>query len=195
MTVMAIYVAACRSTPFAAQGKRPKHRDRPAYPRTWTSCRTTAQSSLRARLGPSSRPCACSSASPGGRRPRGSCCSRPATGRPACRISAPSPRCSAPRWCGRRSHACRDLPTELYAFSDDMDGLRKVPDNIPTRRWWPQHLGQPLTAIPDPFGTHDELRRAHERPAAGVPRRVRLRLHLQERAPTATAAARSTRRC
>ena len=48
-----------------------------------------------------------------------------------------------------------DLPTELYAFSDDMDGLRKVPDNIPNRELVERHLGRPLTAIPDPFGTHD----------------------------------------
>jgi lysyl-tRNA synthetase class 1 len=47
-----------------------------------------------------------------------------------------------------------DLPTELYAFSDDMDGLRKVPDNVPDREMLEQHLMRPLTAIPDPFGTH-----------------------------------------
>ncbi len=48
-----------------------------------------------------------------------------------------------------------DLPTELYAFSDDMDGLRKVPDNLPNQAMVAEHLGRPLTAIPDPFGTHD----------------------------------------
>jgi lysyl-tRNA synthetase class 1 len=47
-----------------------------------------------------------------------------------------------------------NLPTELYAFSDDMDGLRKVPDNVPDRAMLEEHLGRPLTAIPDPFGTH-----------------------------------------
>jgi lysyl-tRNA synthetase, class I len=47
-----------------------------------------------------------------------------------------------------------DLPTELYAFSDDMDGLRKVPDNVPNQGMVAEHLGRPLTAIPDPFGTH-----------------------------------------
>jgi lysyl-tRNA synthetase class 1 len=47
-----------------------------------------------------------------------------------------------------------DLPTELYAFSDDMDGLRKVPDNVPNQAMVAEHLGRPLTAIPDPFGTH-----------------------------------------
>ena len=47
-----------------------------------------------------------------------------------------------------------DLPTELAAFSDDMDGLRKVPDNVPNQEMVTRHLGRPLTAIPDPFGTH-----------------------------------------
>ncbi|MBM3524642.1 MAG: lysine--tRNA ligase [Alphaproteobacteria bacterium] len=47
-----------------------------------------------------------------------------------------------------------DLPTRLFAFSDDMDGLRKVPDNIPNGGMLAEHIGRPLTAIPDPFGTH-----------------------------------------
>jgi lysyl-tRNA synthetase class 1 len=46
------------------------------------------------------------------------------------------------------------IPTRLYAFSDDRDGLRKVPDNIPNRDMVGKHLGKPLTDIPDPFGTH-----------------------------------------
>jgi lysyl-tRNA synthetase class 1 len=46
-----------------------------------------------------------------------------------------------------------DLPTRLYAFSDDMDGLRAIPDNIPNAEMVEQHLHKPLTAIPDPFGT------------------------------------------
>ena len=50
-----------------------------------------------------------------------------------------------------------DAPTRLFAFSDDMDGLRKVPDNIPERDKVAEHLGKPLTAIPDPFGTHDSF--------------------------------------
>ncbi len=49
------------------------------------------------------------------------------------------------------------LPTKLFAFSDDMDGLRKVPDNIPTPEKMEPHLGKPLTAIPDPFGTHESF--------------------------------------
>jgi len=50
-----------------------------------------------------------------------------------------------------------DVPTRLIAFSDDMDGLRKVPDNIPDREMVAQHLGKPLTEVPDPFGTHDSF--------------------------------------
>jgi lysyl-tRNA synthetase class 1 len=44
--------------------------------------------------------------------------------------------------------------TRLIAFSDDMDGLRKVPDNVPNKELLAKHLGQPLTRVPDPFGTH-----------------------------------------
>jgi lysyl-tRNA synthetase class 1 len=50
-----------------------------------------------------------------------------------------------------------DLPTRLIAFSDDMDGLRKVPDNVPGQELLAQHLGQPLTVVPDPFGTHESF--------------------------------------
>jgi lysyl-tRNA synthetase class 1 len=46
-----------------------------------------------------------------------------------------------------------DQPTRLFAFSDDMDGLRAVPDNIPNAAMVAQHLQRPLTSIPDPFGT------------------------------------------
>ena len=44
--------------------------------------------------------------------------------------------------------------SRLIAFSDDMDGLRKVPDNVPNRDELAGFLGQPLTRVPDPFGTH-----------------------------------------
>ena len=50
-----------------------------------------------------------------------------------------------------------DAPTRLLAFSDDMDGLRKVPDNIPGGAMLAAHLGQPLSVIPDPFGTHESF--------------------------------------
>src|ERR1700676_1461662 len=46
------------------------------------------------------------------------------------------------------------VKTRLIAFSDDMDGLRKVPDNVPNKEMVAQHLGLPLTKVPDPFGTH-----------------------------------------
>jgi len=42
-------------------------------------------------------------------------------------------------------------PTRLIAFSDDMDGLRKVPDNIPNRELMTENLHKPLSRIPDPF--------------------------------------------
>jgi lysyl-tRNA synthetase class 1 len=54
-------------------------------------------------------------------------------------------------------HALSDRPTRLIAFSDDMDGLRKVPDNVPNKAMLTEHLGKPLTRIPDPFGTHDSF--------------------------------------
>ncbi|AEO46986.1 lysine--tRNA ligase [Rhodospirillum rubrum] len=47
-----------------------------------------------------------------------------------------------------------EMPARLFTFSDDMDGLRKVPDNIPNKEVVRPHLGKPLTRIPDPFGTH-----------------------------------------
>ncbi len=47
------------------------------------------------------------------------------------------------------------IPTKLIAFSDDMDGFRKVPDNMPNPDMLKTHLGKPLTDVPDPFGTHD----------------------------------------
>ena len=50
-----------------------------------------------------------------------------------------------------------DLPCKLFAFSDDMDGLRKVPDNVPNPEMVAEHLGKPLTAIPDPFETHESF--------------------------------------
>jgi lysyl-tRNA synthetase, class I len=45
------------------------------------------------------------------------------------------------------------MPTKLIAFSDDMDGLRKVPDNVPKKDMLREYLNKPLTSVPDPFGT------------------------------------------
>ncbi|AWZ03191.1 lysine--tRNA ligase [Rhodobiaceae bacterium] len=50
-----------------------------------------------------------------------------------------------------------DVPTKLLCFSDDMDGLRKVPDNVPNKEMLTEHLNRPLTKVPDPFGTHDSF--------------------------------------
>ena len=50
-----------------------------------------------------------------------------------------------------------DIPTKLFAFSDDMDGMRKVPDNIPDGDKLQEFLHLPLSAVPDPFGTHDNF--------------------------------------
>lgn len=46
------------------------------------------------------------------------------------------------------------IRTRLIAFSDDMDGLRKVPDNVPNKEMLTEDLGKPLTVVRDPFGTH-----------------------------------------
>ena len=54
-------------------------------------------------------------------------------------------------------HELTGAPTRLVAFSDDMDGLRKVPDNVPQQEMLAQHIGKPLTQIPDPFGTHESF--------------------------------------
>ena len=47
-----------------------------------------------------------------------------------------------------------DIPTEIITFSDDMDGLRKVPDNIPNKELLENNLHKPLTNIPDPFNKY-----------------------------------------
>ncbi len=44
-----------------------------------------------------------------------------------------------------------DLPKEIITFSDDMDGLRKVPENIPNKEILEDNLHKPLTVVPDPF--------------------------------------------
>ncbi|MDH2313049.1 lysine--tRNA ligase [Methylobacterium brachiatum] len=62
------------------------------------------------------------------------------------------------------------VPTRLLAFSDDMDGLRKVPDNVPNREMLAAHLGKPLSRIPDPF--------SNEYPSFGAANNARLRAFL-----------------
>src|SRR5262245_12948424 len=56
-------------------------------------------------------------------------------------------------WVGQ-ALAAAGRPWELVAFSDDMDGLRKVPLNMPREALEP-HLGRPLSRVPDPFGCHE----------------------------------------
>jgi lysyl-tRNA synthetase class 1 len=62
------------------------------------------------------------------------------------------------------------IKTRLLAFSDDMDGLRKVPDNVPNRDMMTAHLGKPLTRVPDPFSS--------EHPSFGAANNARLRAFL-----------------
>lgn len=50
-----------------------------------------------------------------------------------------------------------DIPTKLIAFSDDMDGLRKVPGNVPNQEQMSEDLHLPLTKVRDPFGTHESF--------------------------------------
>ena len=50
-----------------------------------------------------------------------------------------------------------DIPTRLICFSDDMDGMRKVPDNVPNTEMLHEHLQKPLTSVPDPFGEFDSF--------------------------------------
>ncbi len=47
-----------------------------------------------------------------------------------------------------------DIPTKLLVFSDDMDGMRKVPENVPNPEMLREHLQRPLTVVPDPFGEY-----------------------------------------
>jgi len=63
------------------------------------------------------------------------------------------------------------IKTRLIAFSDDMDGLRKVPDNVPQKDLLAKFLNKPLTKVPDPFGTH---------PSFGEHNNARLRVFLDQ---------------
>jgi lysyl-tRNA synthetase class 1 len=49
------------------------------------------------------------------------------------------------------------IKTRLISFSDDMDGLRKVPTNVPNREMLARYLEQPLTKVPDPFGKFESF--------------------------------------
>lgn len=62
------------------------------------------------------------------------------------------------------------VKTKLLCFSDDMDGLRKVPENVPDREKMEHYLGQPLSRVPDPFGD--------DYPSFGAANNARLRAFL-----------------
>jgi lysyl-tRNA synthetase class 1 len=50
-----------------------------------------------------------------------------------------------------------DIPTRLICFSDDLDGMRKVPGNVPNQAALRAHLQKPLTSVPDPFGEYESF--------------------------------------
>ena len=50
-----------------------------------------------------------------------------------------------------------DIPTRLICFSDDLDGMRKIPDNVPNPEALKEHLQKPLTSVPDPFNTYESF--------------------------------------
>ncbi len=50
-----------------------------------------------------------------------------------------------------------DIPTRLICFSDDLDGMRKIPGNVPNPEMLKEHLQKPLTSVPDPFGEFDSF--------------------------------------
>jgi lysyl-tRNA synthetase class 1 len=57
----------------------------------------------------------------------------------------------------RAFEALSDIPTKLICFSDDLDGMRKVPSNVPNPEILEQHLQRPLTSVPDPFGEYESF--------------------------------------
>ncbi len=57
----------------------------------------------------------------------------------------------------RAFEALSDIPTKLICFSDDLDGMRKVPGNVPNPENLQEHLQRPLSAVPDPFGEYDSF--------------------------------------
>jgi lysyl-tRNA synthetase, class I len=50
-----------------------------------------------------------------------------------------------------------DIPTRLICFSDDVDGMRKVPENVPNQDMLRQHMQLPLTSVPDPYGEYESF--------------------------------------
>lgn len=60
-------------------------------------------------------------------------------------------------WVRKAFKEISSCDSKLIAFSDDMDGLRKVPENVPNRSFLSNYINQPLTAVPDPFDTHSSF--------------------------------------
>ncbi|ARE41508.1 Lysyl-tRNA synthetase (class I) [Rhodovulum sp. P5] len=57
----------------------------------------------------------------------------------------------------RAFEAISDIPTRLICFSDDLDGMRKVPDNVPNQEMLRANIQKPLTSVPDPFGEFESF--------------------------------------
>ena len=92
-----------------------------------------------------------------GRRPRATCCSRPATGRRGLPHIGTFGEVARTTMIRRAFEAISDIPTRLICFSDDMDGMRKVPDNVPNQAMLRENLQRPLTSVPDPFGEYESF--------------------------------------
>ena len=84
-------------------------------------------------------------------------CSRPATAPPACRISARSARWRAPPGCAAPSPRSPASPRACSPSATTWTGCARCRTTCRTRRCSRAHLGKPLTAIPDPFGTHESF--------------------------------------
>ena len=57
----------------------------------------------------------------------------------------------------RAFNVISDIPTKLICFSDDLDGMRKIPSNVPNAESLQEHLHKPLTSVPDPFGEYESF--------------------------------------
>jgi lysyl-tRNA synthetase class 1 len=69
-----------------------------------------------------------------------------------------------------------DIPTRLICFSDDVDGMRKVPENVPQQEMLRPAHAKAADLGADPFGEYRQLRRSQQRHAAPVPGYVRVRV-------------------
>ena len=88
-----------------------------------------------------------------------------------------------------------DIPTRLICFSDDVDGMRKVPENVPQQEMLRQHMQKPLTSVPDPYGEYREFRRTTTtRCCGGFWTRSGSSMSSSRR-PSSTSRAGLTRRC